>query len=162
MASGVWPGLWLVGADEDTNPWPGCGELDLMEATFTGRTTLIRTNVHSVGALGGSLTTGWDQDTTALTASQVASPHRFGVAYDSQRVAFYLDGKLTKTVTRQQATALGMSWPFDHPQYLAIDVAVGKDSGDPANTKFPRSMSISSVDYWSRYSLSPVALAQHN
>ncbi len=28
---GTWPALWLLGADIDTNPWPGAGEIDMME-----------------------------------------------------------------------------------------------------------------------------------
>lgn len=28
---GLWPAFWMVGADEDSNPWPGAGEIDIVE-----------------------------------------------------------------------------------------------------------------------------------
>ena len=27
----VWPAFWLLGADFATTPWPGCGEIDVLE-----------------------------------------------------------------------------------------------------------------------------------
>ncbi len=28
---GIWPAFWMLGADINTNPWPGAGEIDIME-----------------------------------------------------------------------------------------------------------------------------------
>ena len=30
-ANGLWPAFWLLGADIRTNPWPACGEIDILE-----------------------------------------------------------------------------------------------------------------------------------
>ena len=30
-ANGLWPAFWLLGADFQTNSWPRCGEIDIME-----------------------------------------------------------------------------------------------------------------------------------
>ena len=35
--NGLWPGFWLVGADEATNPWPGAGEIDVVEQVSDAR-----------------------------------------------------------------------------------------------------------------------------
>ena len=28
---GLWPAIWMLGHDIDTNTWPACGEIDIME-----------------------------------------------------------------------------------------------------------------------------------
>ena len=28
---GIWPAFWLLGSDVDSDPWPKCGEIDIME-----------------------------------------------------------------------------------------------------------------------------------
>ncbi len=33
--AGLWPAFWMLGANIDEVPWPGCGEIDIME--FVGR-----------------------------------------------------------------------------------------------------------------------------
>ena len=35
---GLWPAFWLVGADEDTTPWPQCGEIDIIELVSNATT----------------------------------------------------------------------------------------------------------------------------
>ena len=35
-ANGLWPAFWLLGADYDTNGWPRCGEIDIMEMGNSG------------------------------------------------------------------------------------------------------------------------------
>ena len=33
---GLWPAIWMLGHDIDTNTWPACGEIDIME--YVGKT----------------------------------------------------------------------------------------------------------------------------
>jgi len=39
VAKGLWPALWMLGANISSVPWPGCGEIDMMEliGTYPGR-----------------------------------------------------------------------------------------------------------------------------
>lgn len=30
-ANGLWPAFWMLGENIDTNPWPQCGEVDILE-----------------------------------------------------------------------------------------------------------------------------------
>ena len=34
---GLWPAFWMLGANVDEVPWPGCGEIDVMEYQGNGR-----------------------------------------------------------------------------------------------------------------------------
>ena len=38
---GIWPAFWMLGADIDENPWPGAGEIDIMEYRGQEPTVLI-------------------------------------------------------------------------------------------------------------------------
>jgi beta-glucanase (GH16 family) len=29
--AGTWPAIWMLGENYETNTWPGCGEIDIME-----------------------------------------------------------------------------------------------------------------------------------
>ena len=45
---GIWPAFWMLGADIDTNPWPGAGEIDIME--YRGQEpNIIHGSVHGPG-----------------------------------------------------------------------------------------------------------------
>lgn len=40
QGQGQWPAFWMLGANIGTNPWPKCGEIDIMENTNTSNTVL--------------------------------------------------------------------------------------------------------------------------
>lgn len=45
---GLWPAFWMLGANEDSVPWPRCGEIDVME--YRGQVpTRIYSSVHGPG-----------------------------------------------------------------------------------------------------------------
>jgi beta-glucanase (GH16 family) len=50
---GMWPAFWMLGANIDSNPWPFCGEIDIMENK--GRTpTVISGALHGPGYWGAN------------------------------------------------------------------------------------------------------------
>jgi beta-glucanase (GH16 family) len=49
---GIWPAFWMLGADIDDNPWPGAGEIDIME--FRGQNpSVVLGTVHGPGYSAG-------------------------------------------------------------------------------------------------------------
>lgn len=54
---GIWPAFWMLGANIDTNPWPECGEIDIMEVIGSDADT-VHGNLHygNPWAYTGSLT----------------------------------------------------------------------------------------------------------
>ncbi|MBS2024965.1 MAG: glycoside hydrolase family 16 protein [Deltaproteobacteria bacterium] len=139
---GLWPAFWLLGADIAQNPWPSCGELDIME--YRGQeTTLIHGSAHGPGYSGGQAITashglpggaGFDQDF-----------HVFAVEWTTDRVDFRVDDTVYETVTPSTLPA-GKQWVFEHPFFVILNLAVGGNYvGSPdSSTRFPATML---VDY---------------
>ncbi|MFY8003861.1 MAG: glycoside hydrolase family 16 protein, partial [Chitinophagaceae bacterium] len=48
VGPGIWPAFWMLGADIDTNPWPFCGEIDIMEKRGQ-EPNIIHGSVHGPG-----------------------------------------------------------------------------------------------------------------
>ena len=48
---GLWPAIWMLGQDIDTNTWPACGEIDIME--YVGKNPgEIHTTLHTPDSYG--------------------------------------------------------------------------------------------------------------
>ena len=63
---GTWPALWMLGSNFATVPWPGCGEMDIMEQKGSQLNTIYGTlhyPGHS-GANGNGATTTISNSTT--------------------------------------------------------------------------------------------------
>ena len=48
----MWPAFWMLGTDIKTNPWPACGEIDIVEAKGASPQLAFGT-VHGPGYSGG-------------------------------------------------------------------------------------------------------------
>ena len=72
---GLWPAFWMLGANIDEVPWPGCGEIDVME-NFGRDPGLVSGCLHGPGYSGGqcvSRETALRSDGTFSVARNVAS-----------------------------------------------------------------------------------------
>ena len=50
---GLWPAFWMLGANYDTNEWPGCGEIDIMENKGY-QPNIVSSALHFPGHSGGN------------------------------------------------------------------------------------------------------------
>ena len=151
VGDGVWPAFWLIGADITEVGWPASGELDVMEV-FGDRPNVVTHRIH-LAALDdptkdmpvGPGTPDWS---TTVDQSLDSVGHRFGVYFDGDRVQFYLDRRQRLTYTAEQARASGRAWPFGRPQFIVLNIAVGSIAGDPSDTDFPKTMTVSPISIW--------------
>jgi beta-glucanase (GH16 family) len=138
--------FWALGneAYEDSEAWPGCGEIDTMEV-LGSQANVVNGTLHgpwswAPNGIGGTLE----------SASPLSSAfHTYSVEWQPDRIGFRLDGVLYETLTPRQLPA-GAPWPFSHPYFLLMDLAVGGPwPGSPdASTPFPARMLIDSVRVW--------------
>ena len=151
FGQGIWPAFWMLGADIDENPWPGAGEIDIMEYRGQEPTILIG-SVHGPGYNGGNAIS---KEYTLENDRFDTGFHVFGIEWGPDFINYYVDDVLYNQITpediNEETNGQGM-WVFDKPFYILMNVAVGGSFvGSPnAETQFPQSML---VDYVRVYEL---------
>lgn len=145
QGKGLWPAFWLLGNNCDQNPWPACGEIDIME-NVGDEPTIVFGSAHGPNFSGAeSITKKYE-----LTSSRFDTEfHVFGIEWSPTIINYYVDDVLYQSITPEtiaQDTNGEGTWVFDNPFYIIINVAVGGNlPGNPdANTTFPQRML---VDY---------------
>lgn len=136
---GLWPAFWMLGADIEENPWPGAGEIDIMEYRGQEPNTVLG-SVHGPGySAGEAITKSYTLENDRFDTGF----HVFGIEWAPDYVNFYVDDVLYNQITPADVTG---EWVFDKPFYILINVAVGGSFvGSPnEETEFPQTML---VDY---------------
>ena len=130
--AGLWPAFWALGADIDTNSWPDCGEIDIME--YVGRNPgQVFTSVHTRSSHGNTVNT---QITPVPNIED--DFHVFAIDWTETYIDFYLDENRVYQYSVQSQTA--ETWPFNKPFFLLLNLAVGGNFGGPVGTEveFPK------------------------
>ncbi len=137
---GLWPAFWMLGSDIDTNPWPGAGEIDIMEFRGQNPSTLIGT-VHGPGYSGGQ---SIGKSYVLKNGRFDTEFHIFGVEWGPKYINFYVDSVLYNQITPADVPG---EWVFDKPFYLLLNLAVGGGFvGSPnSETVFPQTLLIDYV-----------------
>jgi beta-glucanase (GH16 family) len=134
---GIWPAFWMLGADINTgNPWPGSGEIDVME--FLGhQTNTVYGTIHGPGYSGAG------GKSHAYNGPNFADGfHNFAVDWRPGEIVWSVDGNV---YARNTPTDLnGNPWVFNKPFFIIINLAVGGEwPGYPdASTTFPQQLVI--------------------
>ncbi|WP_127845938.1 glycoside hydrolase family 16 protein [Psychroflexus aestuariivivens] len=142
---GYWPAFWLLGNDCNVNPWPQCGEIDIMEYLGDEPASMFGT-LHGPGFSGAE---SISKEFTLQNDRFDTGFHVFGVEWTPSYINYYVDGNIYHSLTREdvaEETDGEGEWVFDNPFYIILNVAVGGNlPGNPnQDTVFPQSML---VDY---------------
>ncbi|HEV2211266.1 MAG TPA: glycoside hydrolase family 16 protein [Verrucomicrobiae bacterium] len=122
-ARGTWPAIWTVGTDIGQVGWPACGEIDMME--FVGFDPgKIHANVHTA-KYNHVKKNGKGGQTTVPDASQAF--HVYALEWDHDKLDFFVDDH--KYFTYENEGSGAAAWPFDKPQYLILNLAIGGEWG---------------------------------
>jgi beta-glucanase (GH16 family) len=139
---GVWPALWMLGANIDDVNWPACGEIDIMELLGHEPNKTYGT-VHYGPIFSNHQYKG---DNLVLPAGEKFSDkfHVFSLLWEEDRMEWRVDDQPFYTFTR--ADAGSFDYPFNQPFYFLFNIAVGGNwPGAPnQNTQLPQQMI---VDY---------------
>ena len=120
---GVWPAIWMPGTNISQVGWPACGELDIMEYVGHDPGT-IHFNVHTRGY---NHAIGKGRGSKIPLPDAAADWHVYTLEWTKDRLVFLLDGKPGFTL-ENDGTGVE-SWPFDAPQYLILNLAIGGSWG---------------------------------
>ena len=135
---GIWPAMWLLGANIDDEGWPMCGEIDIME--IVGHTPEVtHGTVHYDDGEGYTTTSG----SRSVTSGDLSDKfHVYSILWDRNEITWYLDNVQFKTFTK---TGSGV-YPFNDDFFFILNIAVGGNwPGNPDETTvFPQDMV---VDY---------------
>jgi beta-glucanase (GH16 family) len=140
--TGIWPAIWMLGADFSTVGWPACGEIDIMEYVGHEPNT-IHSTVHTTAGYGSE---GNGSSKTLDTAEETY--HVYGLLWTEKEMIFYTDSPENVTYTYGPGTKNNENWPFDKPQFFILNIAVGGNWGGAQgidNTIFPQTMEIDYV-----------------
>jgi beta-glucanase (GH16 family) len=148
---GTWPAIWMLA---ESGRWPTDGEIDIME--HVGNTPdRVFSALHSTRS--GDLPPAYSiRLPDACTAF-----HNYYLTWTADSITMGVDG-----VPHYQATrgALGQdAWPFDVPQYLLLNVAVGGSLGGAVNpSAFPDRMEVDYVRVYQKSAAAPAPVVTPN
>lgn len=147
---GTWPAIWMLGTG---GRWPDDGEIDILEQVGSNPTRVFST-LHTKAGFAGH---GTGADTQLPTACNQF--HTYQLLWTADEMRFGIDGvqhfRFANPRTGHDA------WPFDAPQYLILNIAIGGDLGGPVDdTIFPVTMEFDYVRVWQAPPVAPAASAK--
>ena len=148
---GTWPAFWALGTNINTVPWPGCGELDVVE--FAGNRPFINTSaVHYRNSNGNH-----EYKSGALNNSVGLAQgfHTYGMLWTPTEIKFFIDDRMTLSVKKGD-TGL-TTWPFgpnsqgqDPKMYVIFNLAMGGSYGGGIASGYNKATF--TIDYFRYYS----------
>jgi beta-glucanase (GH16 family) len=124
-----------------TNPWPGCGELDIMEEVGYNPNVIYSTihcNKYNNG--GTAIESGNKKIDTAESDF-----HVYAMKWTSSEIIFYVDGQTILTYRNDGSGA--NAWPFNTPFYVILNLAFGGNWGGAQGVDYSALPLTMEVDY---------------
>ena len=142
LANGLWPAFWLLGQNIGEVPWPGSGEIDILEMGHHDAITagVVNRRVQAAGH--------WDYyGSYAGYGNYVTLPvllyqdyHTFSLSWTPQMLTASVDGTPYWTMDISAGEATSME-EFHRPFFILVNLAVGGinfvDITDPAQITAP-------------------------
>lgn len=124
---GLWPAFWMEGANVTSVGWPTAGEIDIVEPDGK-EPVLLRSFAHAPHYGIRNLFT--------MPSPLSSGFHVYGVDWSPKKITWWVDGHVYAHLGYYPG------WPFDHPFFLILDLAVGGGYPGPPNaqTLFPAHM----------------------
>lgn len=140
---GIWPALWMLGANFRTVSWPFCGEIDIMEMIGgSGRENNVFGTLHWDNNGTYNCTCGIDHDYTLPIGTFNDEFHVFSIIWDQNEITWFVDDNEYVSVNLTSDME-----EFNNPFFFIFNVAVGGNlPGSPnSSTTFPQQMIIDYV-----------------
>ena len=118
---GTWPAFWMMPVNNDysKNPWPGCGEIDIMEEVGCVPNE-VSSSIHC-NAYNHTINTQKTQKRNIGTAE--SEYHVYACEWTEDILRFYVDGNELMTF-RNEGNGKD-TWPFTYAFYPILNLAWG-------------------------------------
>lgn len=123
---GTWPAFWMMPANNDytANPWPACGEIDIMEEVGYNP-NYTSSSIHCDAY---NHTKNTQKTAERYTAKAQEEYHKYRLEWTEDYIRTYVDGNLLLTFNNDKKGS-NSTWPFNKPFYLILNLAWGGDWG---------------------------------
>ena len=140
--NGSWPAIWMLGENISSVGWPNCGEIDIMEHVGFDNGQ-IHGSVHTEDYNHANNT---QKSGTTFIETATDSFHIYSLEWSPTYLRYLIDNESFFFIYNNSNGDVA-KWPFDEPQYIILNLAIGGDWGggqgiDPS--AFPMKMM---VDY---------------
>ena len=124
---GTWPAFWMMPCNVDwsTNPWPRCGEIDIMEEVGANP-NYVSSSLHTENY---NHTKNTQKTHEMYLAGAEGSFHIYACEWTEDEIITYVDGKEQLRATRASMGSDHASWPFHYAFYPILNLAWGGDWG---------------------------------
>ena len=124
---GTWPAFWMMPSNVNwnTNPWPKCGEIDIMEEVGANP-NYVSSSLHTENY---NHTKGTQKTHEMFCSGAEGSFHVYACEWTEDAITTYVDGKVQLSVTKAAMGADHDSWPFHYAFYPILNLAWGGDWG---------------------------------
>lgn len=123
---GTWPAFWMMPCNNDfgANPWPDCGEIDIMEEVgynpnYTSSSIHCREYNHVKGT---------QKTAERLTSGAQDEFHVYRLEWTKDYITTYVDDHRLLHFANDGRGNIG-TWPFNRPFYVILNLAWGGNWG---------------------------------
>jgi len=136
---GTWPAIWMLGSKG--TEWPLLGEIDIMEHVGKKKGEILGT-IHTA-AYNHTINT--QKGATTMVPDACDAFHNYQLKWDADQIVVGVDNKYYFQFINPKDGDV-RKWPFNSPQYLLLNIAIGGDLGGPVDDAiFPVQMEIDYV-----------------
>lgn len=142
---GTWPAFWMLPHNNDyvKNPWPKCGEIDIMEEVGVDPNVIVCT-LHAEGHNHTNNTqVNWSKSLKVATAE--SEYHIYALEWTADRIRTYVDGQV---ILDKSNPGTGINdWPYIVPFNIKINLAWGGNWGGMSGTDESALPATYKIDY---------------
>lgn len=123
---GTWPAFWMMPCNNDynANPWPKCGEIDIMEEVGVD----ANQTSSSLHTQAYNHTKNTQKTAARYTDGAEDGFHVYRLEWTEDYIKTYVDGNLLLSFDNDKKGNVD-TWPYDKPFYVILNLAWGGDWG---------------------------------
>ena len=119
---GTWPAIWMLSSDQNVK-WPAGGEIDIMEHVGFDPGVIH----HSIHTSALNFSRGTQKTSSHQVPDACDAMHKYQLLWTADFMVFGVDDQ-PKLLFRKESDKQAR-WPFDQPQHLLLNIAVGGNWG---------------------------------